>query len=135
MSDQNRKTEKLAKKAVVLYEEKHHRKILNKEKIRGQGYDLVTEEATGKKRFIEIKSTAKDFHKQRWLEQRQFKRMQSEDNYWIYLVLSVTTKSAKIRPVPKKDWPSKPKRKEIKRWYEISDELQKDAEEISIEQI
>lgn len=130
MSDQNRKTEKLAKKAVVLYEEKNNRKILSHKK---RGCDLVAQEPNDKKRYIEIKSTAKDFHGQRWLEQSQFELMQSEENFWIYLVLSVTTKSAKIRPVHKKHWPSKPKREEIKRWYKISDELQKDAQEILFE--
>lgn len=122
-------TEALAIAHVIRYESRHGRKHLPKERTYGKGCDLVTEDMDGNKRLIEVKSTAKTRHPARWLEQSQYDALSGPDNFWIYLVLEVTAKRAKIRPVYKSAWPKKPNRISTMRWYKIPENLQSDAEE------
>lgn len=124
--------EKLAKAHVIRFEELHGRKHLPDERERGNGYDLVTVDKSGRRRFIEIKSTRAPRHNYRWLEQKQYDALKNHRNFWIYLVLEVTKNRAKIRPVPSSEWPQKPARVEIKRWYKIPEQLQVDAKEVRV---
>ncbi len=122
--------EKLATAHVIRFEELQGRKYLPGQTTRGRGYDLVTQEPSGKRRFIEIKSTRASRHSYRWLEQKQYDALKKRRNFWIYLVLEVTKSRARVRPVHSSEWPPKPQRVEIKRWYKIPEQLQEDAEEV-----
>jgi len=128
----NTRIETLAKAHVIRFEQKHGRKYLPDERVRGNGYDLVTVDASGRRRYIEIKSTRDSRHSYRWLEQKQYDALKSRRNFWIYLVLEVTKSRAKVRPVPRSKWPKKPIRTEKKRWYKIPEHLQEDAEKVTL---
>lgn len=125
----NTNTEKHAKFHVINYEKRNRRIPLPNQHNHGKGYDLVTVDASGVKRLIEIKSTQKRRHTHRWLEPKQFKALRNEQNYWIYLVLDVTRTSARIRPVHQSDCPKKATRTSTKHWYKVPESLQWDAKE------
>jgi recombinational DNA repair ATPase RecF len=126
----NANMEKLAKAHVIRFEELQGRRYLPGQTTRGKGYDLVTQEPSGKRRFIEIKSTRASRHSYRWLEQKQYDALKKRRNFWIYLVLEVTKNRAKVRPVASSKWPKRPTRVEKKRWYKIPEQLQHNAEEV-----
>ena len=125
----NSDVSRFALEHVVRYENRHGREYLPDERTHGEGCDIITQGKDGKKRYIEIKSTAKRRHPNRWLEETQYKALSGQRDFWIYLVLDVTKESAKIRPVHKSEWPKKPIRESIKYWYKIDESLQCDAEE------
>ncbi len=127
----NSEIEKLAKAHVIRFEKRHGRKHLPDERVRGNGYDLVTVDGSGKRRLIEIKSTRAARHDRRWLEQKQYDALKSHRNFWIYLVLEVSKNRAKIRPVPSSKWPKRTIKVEKKRWYKIPEHLHEDAEEVT----
>lgn len=109
-------TERLGFEAVTKYELRCGRAIIPGMGGRGQGYDLASKEPDGRLRLIEVKATNKKRPAFRWLEPKEYSRMEQEVNYWVYVVTDVEA-DPHVRPFSKEELAKKGYKEEVKRMY------------------
>lgn len=64
------------------------------------GYDVLSYEKNGKKRYIEVKTSGSQTKNIRfYLSSNEFEKSKALDNYYIYFVDGVNTKSPRITPI------------------------------------
>jgi len=121
--------ERLGFEAVTKYELRYGRAIVPGMGGRGEGYDLASREADGRFRLIEVKATNKKRPTFRWLEPKEYARMEKEENYWVYVVTSVET-DPHVRPFSKDELEKKGYKEKVKRLYSFRVRDFKNAERV-----
>jgi hypothetical protein len=81
-------TEELGIKEAMKYECKKGRIA---QRVHKCGYDLISK-GRGGERHIEVKATAKNRFTFRWLEPLEYKKLQKDKRFYLYLVTNVRTK-------------------------------------------
>ncbi|MDW7670567.1 MAG: DUF3883 domain-containing protein [Bacillota bacterium] len=82
----NAETEKRGLAIAIQYEKQRGRNRIVP--VRRCGYDLISKN-DHEERHIEVKSTEKSHFTFRWLEELEYQKMQSDPNWYLYLVADI----------------------------------------------
>lgn len=110
----NKEIEALAIKAVILYEKDKGREA---QRVSGFGYDLISKN-NDEERHIEVKGTRKDKLTQRWLEEKEYKTMKEDPNFYLYAVINADS-YPKVYEFTKKQMNDRYKKEEIKYMFQF----------------
>ena len=98
----NSQIEKIGIRIVEEFEREKGR--IHQERVHKCGYDLRTTNTDGSdERHIEIKTTSKKKFNQRWLEELEQKRLETDDLFYVYLVTNCGKGNEEIKVLNKEN--------------------------------